>query len=504
MSTTLVTRRELMEKMFKFALLICLGFLPDVVSSTGSLDLSIVGYEKKWTNDANCKNTGFVMGTFADRAAHEEGRCTHDTLFQSNSSADCSQSSSWQETCQLFGYPCQMSACGNSTRTQGKCSCSTGNPIMILSTTSPTLERHFNAELMEQSPQMGQVDTLLSVENSGTFEDRAARKESSCIQVTPFVYLSAAIIYLYGKSPLMMSLVLFQQFLVNADARFSLTDLTVEEKLKIITGRWDTCLKDRETCWKESENKSKEVKSKELEIADFKEKIAYYQLSIIVFFIGGSVIIFTLRRSLTIARQEEKSASEQASSNLIALNVWKDRYNALVIMKNRLLLEVDRVLEAPLDGDHGDDPAGDVVAGVPEPANGERLQVPQIQGADWAQVVGQETRGHAQLEARDQEVGQGEAEHAHGHAVVEAEPEEDPDVDDVADQPEAGNDQVDGDGQRELPALQLVKVNRFGFARHLGRYSAAVVRRGRADYPSVRIKSSSERAPSVSGGFTGN
>ncbi|XP_059162630.1 uncharacterized protein LOC131946017 [Physella acuta] len=146
-----------MEKMFKFALLICLGFLPDVVSSTGSLDLSIVGYEKECTNDSNCKNTGLVIGTFKDRAASKEGRCTHVTLLQCDPSADCRQSSSWQETCQLFAYPCQMSTCGNSSLNQHKCDCSTCHPTVIWFLATPTLAYRLTAKIMENNTELGQV-----------------------------------------------------------------------------------------------------------------------------------------------------------------------------------------------------------------------------------------------------------------------------------------------------------------------------------------------------------
>ncbi|XP_059157354.1 uncharacterized protein LOC131941823 [Physella acuta] len=146
-----------MEKMFKFVLLICLGFLPTPMHSTGSLEMSILGFEKECNSDAICKITGYVFGTFEDKAERPESACTHVTLFQCESSADCSQSSSWQEKCQLFAYPCQMSTCGNGSRTEPKCYCSTGHHIKIWFPAVPTLNFRLTAKIMDNGQEIGQV-----------------------------------------------------------------------------------------------------------------------------------------------------------------------------------------------------------------------------------------------------------------------------------------------------------------------------------------------------------
>ncbi|XP_059162615.1 uncharacterized protein LOC131945999 [Physella acuta] len=166
-----------MEKMFKFVLLISLGFLPDAVSSIRFLDLSIVGYL------ANSEKTGFVTGTFIDRAARKEGRCTHVTLFKCNPSADCSQSSSWQEACRLFAYPCQMTACGNSTPTQQECYCSTGHPTVIWFTVRPTMQYRLNAKLMEHNQELGQLDSNVFVANSDDPEHSRSKSLSGSNQL---------------------------------------------------------------------------------------------------------------------------------------------------------------------------------------------------------------------------------------------------------------------------------------------------------------------------------
>ncbi|XP_059162614.1 uncharacterized protein LOC131945998 isoform X2 [Physella acuta] len=136
-----------MEKMFKFVLLICLGFLPDGVLAIDSVVLSIDGYEKE-CEQPECKYTGFIIGSFEDRAVGEQGRCTYVTLSQCESGTDCQQDDQWQEVCAPFAYPCQMSACGNMERNYPQCYCSSEHPVKIwFSPTKEQLEKNLTYRL---------------------------------------------------------------------------------------------------------------------------------------------------------------------------------------------------------------------------------------------------------------------------------------------------------------------------------------------------------------------